>query len=52
MEGIFVAYFPTSVDIGNNEGKSEFHSYKTDHNEQYACDSHANMAHQLKTFLE
>ena len=52
MEGSAVEYFPTSVDIGNNEEKYEFHSYISDENEQDACDSHYHMVHLLKTFLE
>ena len=50
MEGIAVEYCPTSVDIGNNEEKSEFHSYISDENEKYACDSHAHMVHLLNFF--
>ena len=45
MGCIAVECFPASVDIGSYEGKSEFHSYKSDDNEQYACDSHAHMIH-------
>ena len=30
MEGIAVEYFPTSIDTGNNEEKSELHSYISD----------------------
>ena len=45
MEGIFVEYFPTSIDTSNNEEKSEFHSYISDDNEQDACDSYAHMFH-------
>ena len=52
MEGIDDEYFPTSVDIGNNEEKYEFHSYISDDSEQDACDSHSQMVHLLKTFLE
>ena len=52
MEGISVEYFPTSVDIGNNEEKSEFHSCISDDNKKDACDSHAHMVYSLKTFLE
>ena len=52
MESIAVEYFPTSVDIGNNEEKSELYSYISDDNEQYACNSHAHMVHLLKIFLE
>ena len=37
MEGIAVEYYPTSVDIGNNEEKYEFHSYISNDNEQDAC---------------
>ena len=48
MEDIAVEYFPTSVDIGNNEERSEYHSYISDDNEQYACDSHAHMVHIFK----
>ena len=33
MEGIAVEYFPTSIDTGKNEEKSEFHSYISDKNE-------------------
>ena len=50
MEGIAVECFPTSVDIGNNEEKSEFHSYISDDNEQDACDSYAHIVHLLKHF--
>ena len=49
MERIAVEYFPTSIDIVNNEENSEFHSYKSDDNEQDAWDSHANIVHLLKT---
>ena len=52
MEGIAGEYFPTSVDNGNNEEKSEFNSYISDDNEQDACNSHAHMVHLLKIFLE
>ena len=52
MEGIAVEYFQTSVDIDNNEERSEFHSYIIYDNKQDACDSHAHMVHILKTFLE
>ena len=45
-------YLPLTIDPGNNKEKSEFHSYITDNNEQYACDSHAHMFHIFKTFLE
>ena len=34
LEGIAVEYFPTSVDIGNNKGKYELHSYISNSNEQ------------------
>ena len=51
MEGIDDEYFPTSVDIGNNEEKYEFHSYISDHNEQDACDSHSHMVH-IYIYLE
>ena len=44
MEGIDVEYFPNSIYPGINE-KSEFHSYISDYNEQYSCDSHAYMFH-------
>ena len=47
MEGIDDEYFPTSVDIGNNEEKYEFHSYISDDNEKDACDSHSHMFHLL-----
>ena len=43
MEGIAVAYFSNSVDPGRNETESQFHSYTSDENEQYGCDSHAHM---------
>ena len=52
MEDIAVEYFPTSIDTGKNEEKSEFHSYIRDDNEQDACDSHAHMVHLLKIPLE
>ena len=52
MESIAVEYLPTSIDTGNNEETSEFHSYISDDNEQNACDSHAHMVHILKTFLD
>ena len=48
MEGISVEYFTNSVDLGNIKTKSEFHSYISVENEQYACDSHAHMCHLLK----
>ena len=48
MEGIVVEYFPNPVDPGINKTKSEFHSYKSDDNEQYACDSHAYMFYLFK----
>ena len=51
MEDIAVEYFPSSVDIGNKKGKSEFHSYISDENKEDACDSHAHMVH-LLIFLE
>ena len=52
MEGISVEYFPTYIGTGNNEEKSEFHSFISDNNEQYACDSHAHMLHPLKNIFE
>ena len=52
MEGIAVEYFSSSIDNGNNEENYEFHSYISDENEKYTCDSHANMVHILKTLLE
>ena len=48
MEGIAVEYFPTYIDIGNNEEKSEFHSYISDENEQDAFDSQADKVHLFK----
>ena len=48
MEGISVEYFPTSIDNGNNEENSEFHSYISDENEQYTYYSHAHTVHLLK----
>ena len=50
MESIAVEYFRTSVDIGNNEEKYEFHSYISDDSEQDTCDSNAHMVHLLKLF--
>ena len=44
IEGIAIEYFPNSIDPGVNK-KSEFHSYISDKNEQYACDSHAQTFH-------
>ena len=52
MKGIAVEYFPRKFDPGSNEQKSEFHSYISDENEQYAFDSHAQMVHLLKHVLE
>ena len=52
MEGIAVEYFPTYIDTGINEGKYDLHSYVSDDNEKYACDSHAHMVYLLKIFLE
>ena len=52
VEDISVEYFPSSFDPGNKEEKSEFHSYISDENEQYACGSHAHMFHLLKKYLE
>ena len=51
MEGIYVKYFPTSIDTGNNEEKYELHSYISYDNEQDSCDSHAHLVH-LLLFLE
>ena len=51
MEGIDYEYFPNSVDNGNNEEKSESHSYISGDNEQDSCDSHAHMVHLSKIFL-
>ena len=48
MEGIAVGYFPSFIDTGNNEEKSEFHSYISDDNEQDAWYSPAYMVHLLK----
>ena len=48
MDGIFVEYFPSSIDPDNNKTKSEFHWYISDDNEQDACDSHVHMFHILK----
>ena len=47
MEVVAVEYFPNSVDPGSNE-KSEFHSYISGDNEQYACDLHAHIFHIFK----
>ena len=44
--------FPSSIYPVNNEEKSELHSYISDDNKHYACDSYAHMFHLLKTFLE
>ena len=52
MEGIAVEYFPSSFDPSNNKEKSEFHSYISDNNEQYACDSHAHIFHLLLLLFE
>ena len=52
MEGISVEYFPAYFDNGNNEEKSELHSYISNDNEQDACNSHAHMVHLFKTLLE
>ena len=51
MEGIDVEYFPNLIDPDNSVGKSEFHSYIIDDNEQYACNSHAHMFHPLKIYF-
>ena len=51
MEGIAVGYFPTSVDTGNNEEKSELYPYISDYNKQDSFDSHDHMIHLLKIFL-
>ena len=48
MEVIDVGYFPNLVHPGSNLEQSEFHSYISDDNEQYACDSYANIIHILK----
>ena len=50
MEGIAIEYFPTYVDNGNNEEKSELHSYISDVNEKYAFNSYPHMVHILKIF--
>ena len=52
MEGIAIECFPISIYSGNNEGKSESHSYISDDNEQDACDPNAHMFHLLKNFFE
>ena len=51
MEGIADGYFTSSFDPGNNEEKSEFHSYIIDDNEKDTRDSHDHMFH-LLIFLE
>ena len=50
MEGIDVAYFPNSIDIGNNKEKIEFHSYISDDNEQDIWGLYAHMVHLLNVF--
>ena len=50
MEGIAVEYFPSSFDPGKNEEEYEFHSYISDVNEKYVCDSHAHMINLLILF--
>ena len=45
MEGIAVEHFPTYINTGKSEEKSEFHSYISDKNEQDVCDLHAHMVH-------
>ena len=52
MEDITVKYFPSLFDRVNNEEKYEFYSYRSDKNEQDACDSHDHMFHLLKISLE
>ena len=52
MEGIAIECFPISIYSGNNEEKSESHSYISDDNEQDSCDPHAHMFHLLKNFFE
>ena len=47
MEGISVKCFSNSGHPGSNEKKYEFHSYKTNDNEQDACESHAHIFHLL-----
>ena len=44
-------YFPNSVDTGSNETKNEFRSYIINENKQEACNSHANMFHIVKQYL-
>ena len=51
MEGIAVEYSPNSIDTGNNEEKSKFHSYISVDNKQDVCDSHDHMFHHKK-FVE
>ena len=48
MEGIAVEHFTTSIDIGNNDEKSELHLYISDDNKQDSCDSHAHITHLFK----
>ena len=50
-EVIAVEYFLNSVDTGNNETEPEFYSYKSNENEQDACDTHAHMFHLIKKIL-
>ena len=51
MEVTAIEYFPSLFDPGNNEEKSEFHSYISDDNEKDTRDSHDHMFH-LLIFLE
>ena len=52
MEDITVKYFPSLFDRVNNEEKYEFYSYRSDKNEQDACDSHDHIVSLIKKFIE
>ena len=50
MEKIAIDYFPNPFDPGSKETKYGFHSYISDENEQYACDSHDYTVYLLKIY--
>ena len=52
MEGIAVEYFPNTDNLRKNEPRSEFHSYKSDQNERYACYSSSYMVYVFNILIE
>ena len=51
MELISLDYYATTNKRRENIPKAEFHSYISDDNEKYDCNSHAHMVHLFNNFI-